>query len=240
LRSAVRSRPVLYSRSYRKRSTLPMPRLDTKTMRAAGRITSATCTSGLATASRIMTAVPRLAQYTVADRIPNSMVVLLMIAETYRSPAQELCGSEHAFTSPVHHRPRTTAMPMLAKSSAGARGLHQFMEYIVPIVRDNIPSLSVTAISSRPDQPEQCVSGIGALSGSGADHRRALPARITYSQSGASPPSSPPGTPHPARVVQTYHRTRSFSPAANAPFENRCSAIQSWVGPVPEKRNGIA
>jgi len=45
---------------------------------------------------------------------------------------------------------------------------------------------------------------------------------------------------NPAHVVQTYHRTRSFT-GGNAPFENKMYVrIQSWIGQFLKKEYGIA
>jgi len=45
---------------------------------------------------------------------------------------------------------------------------------------------------------------------------------------------------NPARVVQTYHRTRSFT-GGNAPFENKMYVrIQSWIGGFLKKEYGVS
>jgi hypothetical protein len=219
------------------------PEMDTKTMRAAGM-------EYLRHLQRL--AYMRIKEHdvrslvdrdaTVADRIPTSMVVRLMIAEHIDPLHMKYVGIEQC----IHEVLLTIAANKsrayaYAKSSAGARGLSQFIESSYQMVRTNYPKALLEPNFER---------GMGDL-------RNAVLAsvlhldlelthlpphyldRITDSSQELAAFLAAGYNRNPARVVKTYHRTKTFT-GGNAPFETKMYVrIQSWVGQFLKKEYDV-
>ncbi|HSS15193.1 MAG TPA: hypothetical protein VLL04_14940, partial [Rhizomicrobium sp.] len=117
------------------------PEMDTKTMRGAGmdylRLLQHLAYNRIQDHDVRSRVAPRI---TVADRIPSSMVVRLMIAEHIDPLHMKYVGIEQC----IHEVLVTIAANQshayaYAKSSAGARGLPQFIEDSYQMVRVNYP-----------------------------------------------------------------------------------------------------
>ncbi len=109
---------------------------------------------------------------TVAEKIPTSMVLRLMITEHAHDPLHmkfvgiEQCVHEVLITVAAN-REHAYAY---ARSSAGALGLPQFMEDSYQMVRTNYPkALLEPDFEPRHDRSAQCRAGVGAAAGCGAD-----------------------------------------------------------------------
>jgi hypothetical protein len=237
-------RPVRIRGSYEEAVyTSYAPEIDTKTMRAAGmdylrhlqhlaynRIQDHDVRSRVA---------PKI---TVADRIPTSMVVRLMIAE-HIDPLHmkfvgiEQCIHEVLFTIAAN---RSHAYAY-AKSSAGARGLPQFMEDSYQMVRANYPQALLEPDFERgmSNLSNAVLASVLLLDLELTQLPRHYLARITDSSQELAAFLAAGYNRNPARVVQTYHRTRNFT-GGNAPFENKMYVrIQSWVGQFLKKEYDI-
>ncbi|HKX36159.1 MAG TPA: hypothetical protein VJM79_05770 [Rhizorhapis sp.] len=220
------------------------PALDTKTMRAAGmdylrhlqrlaynRIQAHDVRSRVA---------PKI---TVADRIPASMVVRLMIAEHIDPLRMKYVGIEQC----IHEVLITIAANRShayahAKSSAGARGLPQFIESSYHMVRANYPTALLEPDFERGmrDLRNAVLASVLLLDLELTHLPRHYLERITDSSREFAAFLAAGYNRNPARVVQTYRRTRTFT-GGNAPFENKMYVrIQSWIGLFLKKEYGIA
>jgi hypothetical protein len=179
---------------------------------------------------------------TVAERIPTSMVLRLMIAE-HIDPLHmkyvgiEQCIHEVLFTIAAN---RSHAYAY-AKSSAGARGLPQFIEDSYHMVRANYPKALLEPDFERgmSDLRNAVLASVLLLDLELTHLPRHYLERITDSSQEFAAFLAAGYNRNPARVVQTYHRTRTFT-GGNAPFENKMYVrIQSWVGRFLKKEYDI-
>jgi len=210
------------------------PELDTKTMRAAGmdylRFLQRQAYNRIKDHDVRSRVSPNA---TVADQIPTSMVLRLMIAE-HVDPLHmkyvgiEQCVHEVLFTLGAN----TSHAYAYAKSSVGARGLPQFMEDTYQMVRTNYPKALLEPDFER---------GIGNLHNAVLAtvllldlELTELPAdylkKFTASSQQLTAFLAAGYNRNPVHVVQTYHRTHSLT-GGNAPFQSKMYVrIQSWVG----------
>ncbi|HTC84443.1 MAG TPA: hypothetical protein VK683_08805 [Rhizomicrobium sp.] len=228
-------RPVRTKDSYQEAVyTAYSPELDTKTMRTAGmdylrhlqrlaydRIKDHDVRSHVA---------PNL---TVADKIPTSTVLRLMITEHIDPLHMKYVGIEQC----VHEVLVTIAANRehayaYAKSSAGARGLPQFMEDSYEMVRENYPKALLEPDFERgmSDLHNAILASVLLLDLELTQLPRDFLRRFSDSSQQVASFLAAGYNRNPAHVVQTYHRTHSFT-GGNAPFQNKMYVrIQNWVG----------
>jgi hypothetical protein len=219
------------------------PELDTKTMRAAGmdylRHLQRLAYDRIEDHDVRSRVVPNA---TVAEEIPTSMVLRLMITEHVDPLHMKYVGIEQC----VHEvlvtlAANTSHAYAYARSSVGARGLPQFMEDSYQMVRSNYPSAllepnfelamgnlnnavlaSVLLLDLELTQLPQ--DTLKRFAGSGRQLAAYLAAGYNR---------------NPVHVMQTYRRTHSLT-GGNAPFENKMYVrIQSWVGDFLKKQYDI-
>jgi len=180
---------------------------------------------------------------TVADRIPTSMVVRLMIAEHVDPLHMKYVGIEQC----VHEVLITIAANQehayaYAKSSAGARGLPQFMEESYQMVRANYPKALLEPDFERgmSDLHNAVLASVLLLDLELTHLPRDTLKRFADTSQQLAAFLAAGYNRNPARVVQTYHRTRSFT-GGNAPLENKMYVrIQSWIGSFLKKEYGVS
>jgi hypothetical protein len=219
------------------------PELDTKTMRAAGmdylhhlqrlaynRIQDHDVRSSVA---------PNI---TVADKIPTSMVLRLMIAEHVDPLHMKFVGIEQCIHEVLitiaANRGRAYAY---AKSSAGARGLPQFIEDSYQMVRANYPKALLEPDFERgmTDLRNAVLASVLHLDLELSHLPGKYLKRITGSHQDFAAFLAAGYNRNPAHVARTYHRTRSFT-GGNSPLETKMYVrIQSWVGRFLDKEYGI-
>lgn len=179
---------------------------------------------------------------TVADRIPTSMVVRLMIAEHIDPLHMKYVGIEQC----IHEVLLTIAANKsrayaYAKSSAGARGLPQFMEDSYQMVRNNYPKALLEPDFERGmgDLRNAVLASVLHLDLELTHLPRHYLERITDSSQELAAFLAAGYNRNPARVVKTYHRTKTFT-GGNAPFENKMYVrIQSWIGQFLKKEYDV-
>jgi hypothetical protein len=180
---------------------------------------------------------------TVAEKIPTGMVVRLMIAE-HVDPLHmkyvgiEQCIHEVLFTIAAN-RGRAYAY---AKSSAGARGLPQFMEDSYHMVRANYPKalLEPNFELGMADLRNAVLASVLLLDLELTHLPRDYLGRITESSQQFAAFLAAGYNRNPARVVRTYHRTRTLT-GGDAPFENKMYVrIQSWIGKFLAKEYDVS
>jgi hypothetical protein len=179
---------------------------------------------------------------TVADRIPTSMVLRLMIAEHIdplhmRYVGIEQCIHEVLITIAAN-RGRAYAY---SKSSAGARGMPQFMEDSYHMVRDNYPKALLEPNFERgmTDLRNAVLASVLHMDLELTHLPRKYLKNITDSNQHFADFLAAGYNRNPAKVAQTYHRTKTFT-GGNAPFENKMYVrLQSWVGRFLKKEYDI-
>jgi hypothetical protein len=219
------------------------PEMDTKTMRAAGM-------EYLRHLQRL--AYMRIKDHdvrslvdrdaTVADRIPTSMVVRLMITEHIDPLHMKYVGIEQC----IHEVLLTIAANKsrayaYAKSSAGALGLPQFMEQSYQMVRTNYPKALLEPDFERGmgDLRNAVLASILHLDLELTHLPPHYLERITDSSQELAAFLAAGYNRNPVRVVKTYHRTKTFT-GGNAPFETKMYVrIQSWVGQFLKKEYDV-
>jgi len=210
------------------------PELDTKKMRAAGmdylrhlqrmaynKIEDHDVRSRVAPAE------------TVADKIPTSMVLRLMITEHVDPLHMKYVGIEQC----IHEVLITVAANQshayaYARSSAGALGLPQFMEESYQMVRDNYPKalLEPNFELGMGDLRNAVLASVLLLDLELTQLPRDYLKKVTDSSQQFAAFLAAGYNRNPVHVVETYHRTHSFT-GGKAPFENKMYVrIQSWVG----------
>jgi hypothetical protein len=219
------------------------PELDTKTMRAAGmdylRHLQRLAYDRIKDHDVRSRVVPNA---TVADNIPTDMVLRLMITE-HVDPLHmkfvgiEQCVHEVLFTLAAN----TSHAYAYARSSAGARGLPQFMEDSYQMVRANYPKAVLEPDFER---------AMGNLNNAVLASVLLLDLELTqlpqdylkrFAASGRQLSAflAAGYNRNPVHVVQTYRRTHSLT-GGNAPAENKMYVrIQSWVGGFLKKEYDI-
>jgi hypothetical protein len=129
-----------------------------------------------------------------------------------------------------------------SKSSAGARGLAQFIEDSYQMVRANYPKalLEPNFELGMTDLRNAVLASVLLLDLELTHLPQSYLARITNSSQQLADFLAAGYNRNPAHVAQTYHRTRTFT-GGNAPFENKMYVrIQSWVGKFLKKEYDIS
>ena len=170
---------------------------------------------------------------TVADKIPTSMVLRLMITEHVDPLHMKYVGIEQC----IHEVLITVAANQshayaYARSSAGALGLPQFMEESYQMVRDNYPKalLEPNFELGMGDLRNAVLASVLLLDLELTQLPRDYLKKVTDSSQQFAAFLAAGYNRNPVHVVQTYHRTHSFT-GGKAPFENKMYVrIQSWVG----------
>jgi hypothetical protein len=219
------------------------PELDTKTMREAGmdylRHLQRLAYNRIKDHDVRSRVTPDI---TVADRIPTSMVVRLMITEHVDPLHMKYVGIEQC----IHEVLITIAANQehayaYAKSSAGARGLPQFIDDSYQMVRANYPKALLEPDFERgmKDLHNAVLASVLLLDLELTQLPRDTFARVVDSSQQFAAFLAAGYNRNPAHVVQTYHRTKSFT-GGKAPFENKMYVrIQSWIGGFLKKEYGI-
>jgi len=179
---------------------------------------------------------------TVADKIPTSVVVRLMITEHVDPLHMKFVGIEQC----IHEILITIAANRehayaYAKSSAGARGLPQFMEDSYDMVRANYPKALLEPDFERgmSDLHNAVLASVLLLDLELTQLPRDYLARFTESSQQFAAFLAAGYNRNPVHVVQTYHRTHSLT-GGNAPFQSKMYVrIQSSVGKFLHKEYGI-
>ena len=170
---------------------------------------------------------------TVADKIPTSMVLRLMITEHVDPLHMKFVGIEQC----VHEVLITVAANRehayaYARSSAGALGLPQFMEDSYQMVRTNYPKALLEPNFDRgmTDLHNAVLASVLLLDLELTSLPRDYLKRFTDSSQQFAAFLAAGYNRNPVHVVQTYHRTHSLT-GGDSPFENKMYVrIQSWVG----------
>jgi len=170
---------------------------------------------------------------TVADKIPTSMVLRLMITEHVDPLHMKYVGIEQC----IHEVLITVAANQshayaYARSSAGALGLPQFMEESYQMVRDNYPKalLEPNFELGMSDLRNAVLASVLLLDLELTHLPRDYLKKVTDSSQQFAAFLAAGYNRNPVHVIETYHRTHSFT-GGKAPFENKMYVrIQSWVG----------
>ena len=180
---------------------------------------------------------------TVADEIPESMVLRLMITEHVdplhmKYVGMEQCVHEVLFTLAANQGQAYA----YAKSSAGALGLSQFVESTYASVRENYPAAHL--------EPDFAL-GMGNLNNAVMASVLLLDLELTSvpktylkrfmgsSQQFAAFLAAGYNR-NPVHVLDTYYRTHSFT-GGHAPLEDKMYVrIQNWIGTFLKKEYGLA
>jgi len=179
---------------------------------------------------------------TVADQIPTSMVLRLMIAEHIdplhmRYVGIEQCIHEVLITIAAN-RGRAYAY---SKSSAGARGMSQFIEDSYHMVRDHYPKALLEPDFERGmlDLRNAVLASVLHLDLELTHLPQKTLKTITKSDEHLFDFLAAGYNRNPAKVAKTFHRTQSMT-GGNAPFENKMYVrLQSWVGRFLKKEFDI-
>jgi hypothetical protein len=180
---------------------------------------------------------------TVADEIPESMVLRLMITEHVdplhmKYVGMEQCIHEVLFTLAANEGQAYA----YAKSSAGALGLSQFVESTYAIVRENYPAAHL-----EPDFAPGMVNLKNAVMASVllldlelTSVPKTYLKRFTDSSEQFAAFLAAGYNRNPVHVLKTYYRTHSFT-GGRAPLENKMYVrIQNWIGIFLKKKYGLA
>lgn len=238
-------RPVRAENGYQEAVyTAYSPELDTKTMRDAGmdylRHLQRLAYDEIKDHDVRSRVAPGL---TVAENIPTSLVLRLMITEHVdplhmRFVGIEQCIHEILFTVAAN-RDHAYAY---SRSSAGALGLTQFMEESYQMVRSDYPKalLEPNFELGMSDLPNAVVASVLLLDLELTDLPRDYLKRFTRSTQQFATFLAAGYNRNPVHVLKTYHRTHTFT-GGNAPFESKMYVrIQSWIGGFLKKQYGIS
>jgi hypothetical protein len=179
---------------------------------------------------------------TVAEEIPTSMVLRLMITEHVDPLHMKYVGLEQC----IHEILVTLAANRghayaYAKSSAGALGLPQFMEDSYEMVRTDYPKalLEPDFALGMNDLANAVLASVLLLDLELTQLPRDYLKRFTDSSQQFAAFLAAGYNRNPAHVVQTYHRTHSFT-GGDVSFENKMYVrIQSAVGRFLKKQYEI-
>jgi len=237
-------RPVRVKDGYQEAVyTAYAPELDTKTMREAGmdylRHLQRLAYDRIKDHDVRSLVTPK---FTVAERIPTSMVVRLMIIEHVDPLHMKYVGIEQC----IHEVLITIAANRehayaYAKSSAGARGLAQFIDDSYQMVRENYPKALLEPDFERgmSDLHNAVLASVLLLDLELTHLPRDTFAQVVDSSQQFAAFLAAGYNRNPVHVVKTYHRTKSFT-GGNAPFQNKMYVrIQSWIGGFLKKEYGI-
>jgi hypothetical protein len=180
---------------------------------------------------------------TVADNIPTSMVLRLMITEHVDPLHMRYVGIEQC----VHEILVTVAANRnhayaYARSNAGALGLPQFMEDSYQMVRTDYPKalLEPNFEVGMTDLPNAILASVLLLDLELTDLPRDYLKRFTKSTQQFATFLAAGYNRNPVHVIQTYHRTHTFT-GGNAPFQSKMYVrIESWVGSFLKRQYGIS
>ena len=180
---------------------------------------------------------------TVADKIPTSMVLRLMITEHIDPLHMRHVGIEQC----IHEVLVTIAANQAhayayARSSAGALGLPQFMESSYQMVRDNYPKALLEPDFDRgmTDLHNAVLASVLLLDLELTSLPRDYLKKFTESSQQFAAFLAAGYNRNPVNVVRTYKRTRTFT-GGDAPFESKMYVrIQSWIGGFLKKEYGIS
>jgi hypothetical protein len=180
---------------------------------------------------------------TVAENIPTSMVLRLMITEHVdplhmRFVGIEQCIHEILFTVAAN-REHAYAY---SRSSSGALGLPQFMEDSYDMVRNEYPKalLEPNFEAGMTDLPNAVLASVLLLDLELINLPRDYLKQFAKSTQQFTNFLAAGYNRNPVHVMQTYHRTHTFT-GGNAPFESKMYVrIQSWVGGFLKRQYGIS
>ena len=219
------------------------PELDTKTMRNAGMEYLRRLQSRAYNEIKDQDVRSRVApKLTVAQEIPQSMVLRLMITEHIdplhmRFVGMQQCVHEVLFTLAAN-RGHAYAY---AKSSAGALGLPQFLESTYQMVRSDYPAaaLEPNFELGMGNLQNAVLASILLLDLELTPLPRDYLKRFTNSSQQFAAFLAAGYNRNPVHVLQNYYRTHSFT-GGNAPVENKLYVrIQSWVGAFLQREYGL-
>lgn len=179
---------------------------------------------------------------TVADKIPPSTVIRLMITEHIDPLHMKYVGIEQC----IHEVLVTIAANRdhayaYARSSAGALGLPQFVEDSYQMVRAHYPKALLEPDFERGmrDLPNAVLASVLLLDLELTNLPQNYLKRFSDSSRQFAAFLAAGYNRNPVHVVETYHRTHTFT-GGNAPFENKMYVrIQSWVGSFLKKEYDI-
>jgi hypothetical protein len=219
------------------------PELDTKTMRDAGMDYLSHLQRLAYDHIKDQDVRSRVApDLTVADNIPTSMVLRLMITEHVDPLHMRYVGIEQCvheiLVTVAANRNRAYAY---ARSNAGALGLPQFMEDSYEMVRTDYPKalLEPNFEVGMTDLPNAILASVLLLDLELTDLPRDYLKRFTKSTQQFATFLAAGYNRNPVHVIQTYHRTHTFT-GGNAPFQSKMYVrIQSWVGTFLKKQYGL-
>ena len=237
-------RPVRVKDGYQEAVyTAYSPELDTKTMRDAGmdflRHLQRLAYDHIKDQDVRSRVAPNV---TVAQNIPTSMVLRLMITEHIDPLHMRYVGIEQC----IHEILVTIAANRghayaYSRSSAGALGLPQFMEDSYEMVRSDYPNalLEPNFELGMSDLPNAVLASVLLLDLELTNLPRDYLKRFTESSQQFAAFLAAGYNRNPVHVMQTYHRTHTFT-GGNTPFESKMYVrIQSWVGSFLKKQYGI-
>jgi hypothetical protein len=220
------------------------PELDTKTMRAAGmnylRSLQLQAYDQIKANDVRSLVAPST---TVAQEIPESMVLRLMITEHVdplhmKYVGMEQCVHEVLFTLAANEGHAYA----YAKSSAGALGLSQFVESTYAIVRQNYPAahLDPDFALGMVDLNNAVMASVLLLDLELTAVPKTYLKKFTDSSQQFAAFLAAGYNRNPAHVLKTYYRTHSFT-GGHAPLENKMYVrIQNWIGTFLKKEYGLA
>lgn len=220
------------------------PELDTKTMRDAGmeylRHLQRLAYDHIKDQDVRSRVAPDL---TVADNIPTSVVLRLMITEHVDPLHMRYVGIEQCvheiLVTVAANRNRAYAY---ARSNAGALGLPQFMEDSYQMVRTDYPKalLEPNFEVGMTDLPNAILASVLLLDLELTDLPRDYLKRFTKSTQQFVTFLAAGYNRNPVHVIKTYHRTHTFT-GGNTPFQSKMYVrIQSWVGTFLKRQYGIS
>jgi hypothetical protein len=180
---------------------------------------------------------------TVADEIPQSMVLRLMITEHVDPLHMKFVGMEQC----VHEVLFTLAANggqayAYAKSSAGALGLSQFVEGTYAIVQQNYPAahLEPDFASGMVNLNNAVMASVLLLDLELTSVPKTTLKQFTDSSQQFSAFLAAGYNRNPVHVLKTYYRTHSFT-GGHAPVESKMYVrIQDWIGNFLKKEYGLA
>jgi hypothetical protein len=179
---------------------------------------------------------------TVAEKIPTSTVLRLMITEHIDPLHMKYVGIEQC----IHEVLVTIAANRghayeYARSSAGALGLPQFVEDSYQMVRANYPKALLEPDFERgmSDLPNAIMASVLLLDLELTNLPQNYLKKFSDSRQQFTAFLAAGYNRNPVHVVETYHRTHTLT-GGNAPFENKMYVrIQSWVGTFLKKEYEI-
>jgi hypothetical protein len=220
------------------------PELDTKTMRDAGMNYLRSLQRQAYDQIKASDVRSRIApSTTVAQQIPESMVLRLMITEHVdplhmKSVGMEQCVHEVLFTLAANGGQAYA----YAKSSAGALGLSQFVESTYLMVRQNYPGahLEPDFALGMGDLQNAVIASVLLLDLELTSVPKTYLKQFLNSSQLFTAFLAAGYNRNPVHVLQTYYHTHSFT-GGHAPLESKMYVrIQNWIGAFLRKEYGLA